>query len=136
MSVLEKRMQWLYFLFLVETLGSLGMPGTNSFVGEFSVVLGAFQLGWPLAVVALAGTVIACWYMLRLHQGLMHDPPKPLTERAGDIRLSEGLVLAPLCALIVLLGVFPKPVGDLAAPAASQYVSLAGQPPAGPSGGV
>ena len=136
LSGLEKRMPWLYVLFLVATLASLGMPGTNSFVGEFSVMLGAFQLGWPLAVVALGGTVIACWYNLRLHQGLMHDPPKPITERVRDIRLGEGLVLAPLVVLIVLLGVFPKPVGDLASPAASQYVALALQPPAGPSGGV
>lgn len=132
LSGLEKRMPWLYVLFLVATLASLGMPGTNSFVGEFAVVLGAFQLGWPLAVVALGGTVIACWYMLRLHQGLMHDPPKPITERVHDIRLSEGLVLAPLVALIVLLGVFPKPLGDIASPAASQYVSLASQPVAPP----
>ena len=136
MSGLEKRMPWLYVLFLVATLASLGMPGTNSFVGEFAVMLGAFQLGWPLAVVALGGTVIACWYMLRLHQGLMHDPAKPLTEHVHDIRLSEGLVLAPLVALIVLLGVFPKPVGDIASPAASQYVSLAAQPVAPPSAGT
>ena len=133
---LEKRMPWLYVLFLVATLASLGMPGTNSFVGEFAVMLGAFQLGWPLAVVALGGTVIACWYMLRLHQGLMHDPPKAITERVHDIRFSEGLVLAPLVGLIVLLGVFPKPVGDIASPAASQYVSLAEQPVAPPSVGT
>ena len=132
---LEQRMPWLYVLFLVATLASLGMPGTNSFVGEFAVMLGAFQLGWPLAVVALAGTVLACWYMLRLHQGLMQDPPKPITERVRDLRLSEGLVLAPLVALIVLLGVFPKPVGDIASPAASQYVSLADQA-VSPSGGL
>ncbi len=136
LSGLEKRMPWLYVLFLVATLASLGMPGTNSFVGEFAVMLGAFQLGWPLAVVALGGTVIACWYMLRLHQGLMHDPPRPITERVHDIRLSEGLVLAPLVALIVLLGVFPKPLGDIASPAASQYVSLAEQPVAPPSVGT
>lgn len=136
LSGLEKRMPWLYVLFLVATLASLGMPGTNSFVGEFAVMLGAFQLGWPLAVVALGGTVIACWYMLRLHQGLMHDPPKAITERVHDIRLSEGLVLAPLVGLIVLLGVFPKPVGDIASPAASQYVSLAEQPVAPPSVGT
>ncbi|MBV8528045.1 MAG: NADH-quinone oxidoreductase subunit M [Candidatus Dormibacteraeota bacterium] len=136
MAGLEKRMPWLYVLFLVATLASLGMPGTNSFVGEFAVMLGAFQLGWPLAVVALGGTVIACWYMLRLHQGLMHDPLKPATEHVHDIRLSEGLVLAPLVALIILLGVFPKPVGDIASPAASQYVSLASQPVAPPSFGT
>ncbi|HEX6538009.1 MAG TPA: NADH-quinone oxidoreductase subunit M, partial [Candidatus Dormibacteraeota bacterium] len=132
---LEKRMPWLYVLFLVATLAGLGMPGTNSFVGEFTIMLGAFQFNWVYAVLAGGGVVLACWYMLRLHQGLMHDPPVAITERVHDLRLREGLVLAPLVALIVLLGVFPKPVGDIATPSVTQYVSLAGQPPAGPNGG-
>src|SRR5207244_6596450 len=69
---LEKRMPWLYFLFLVVTLAGLGMPGMNSFVGEFSIMLGAFQLSWIYAVAAGGGVILACWYMLRLHQGVMH----------------------------------------------------------------
>ena len=131
MSGLEKRMPWLYVLFLVVTLAGLGMPGTNSFVGEFTILLGAVQLNWVYAVIAGGGVVIACWYMLRMHQGLMHDPLNQVTERVRDIRLTEGLVLAPLVALIILLGVFPKPVGDIATPSVTQYVSMAGHLPSG-----
>ena len=75
LSGLEKRMPWLYGFFLVATLAGLGMPGMNSFAGEFSIMLGAFQLHPAYAVLAGVGVVLACWYMLRLHQGLMHDPP-------------------------------------------------------------
>ena len=125
LSGLEKRMPWLYALFLVVTLAGLGMPGMNSFVGEFTIMLGAFQLNWIYAVVAGFGVVLACWYMLRMHQGLMHEPPKPITGRVRDLRLGEGLILAPLVALMIFLGVYPKPVGDIAAPSVSQYVTLA-----------
>jgi NADH-quinone oxidoreductase subunit M len=136
LSGLEKRMPWLYVLFLLATLANLGLPGTNGFVGEFTIMLGAFQFNWVYAVIAGGGVVLACWYMLRLHQGLMHDPPNAIAERVRDIRLREGLLLAPLVALIVLLGVFPKPVGDIATPSVTQYVALAGQPPAPSNGGV
>ena len=125
LSGLEKRMPWLYALFLVATLAGLGMPGMNTFVGEFTIMLGAFQLNWIYAVVAGGGVVLACWYMLRMHQGLMHDAPKQLTERVRDLRLGEGLILAPLVALMIFLGVYPRPVGDITTPSVSQYVTLA-----------
>ncbi len=130
---LEKRMPWLYALFLVATLAGLGMPGMNSFVGEFTIMLGAFQLHWIYAVLAGGGVVLACWYMLRLHQGLMHDPLKPALERVRDLRIGEGLLLAPLVALMIFLGVFPRPVGDLARTSVQQYVAIVSPPPPAPA---
>lgn len=126
---LEKRMPWMYFFFLVITLAGLGMPGMNSFVGEVTIMLGAFQYSWILAVLAGGGVILACWYMLRLHQGLMHEPLQPRAEGVRDIRLTEGLVLAGLSALMVFLGVFPKPVGDIAAPSVTRYVGIVSPKP-------
>jgi NADH-quinone oxidoreductase subunit M len=126
---LEKRMPWLYFLFLVVTLAGLGMPGMNSFVGEFTIMLGAFQLSWVYAVLAGGGVILACWYMLRLHQGLMHGALRGVAENLRDIRLGEGLVLAPMVALMIFLGVFPRPVGDISNPSVTQYVSIATNQP-------
>lgn len=123
---MERRMPWLYALFLVITLAGLGMPGTNTFVGDLTIMLGAFQVSWVLAAAAGLGTVLACWYMLRLHQGLMHEPLRPRTEGVRDLRWGEGLLLAPVVGLIVLLGVFPRPVGEVARASVSQYVSVAG----------
>lgn len=121
---LEKRMPWLYGLFLVATLAGLGMPGTNSFVGEFTIMLGAFQAAWILAVVAGVGVVLACWYMLRLHQGTMHEPLAPRTEGVGDIAVGQRLVLMPLAALMLVIGVFPQPIGNLARANVGQYVAI------------
>jgi NADH-quinone oxidoreductase subunit M len=122
---LEKRMPWFYAFFLVTTLAALSMPGTNGFAGEFTILLGAFTATWALAAFALIGTLLAAWYMLRLHQGVMHQPLVPRGEAVRDIRFTEGLILAPLVALMILLGVFPKPVGDISKATVNQYVSIA-----------
>jgi NADH-quinone oxidoreductase subunit M len=122
---LQKRMPWLYLFFLVITLGALGLPGTNGFVGEVTIMLGAFQYFWPLAVLAGVGVLLAGWYMLRMHQGMMHDVLRPAAEKVSDLRLREGLVLAPIAALIVFLGVYPHPVGAVTSQAVPAYVTLA-----------
>jgi len=108
----------------VATLASLGMPGMNSFVGEFTIMLGAFQLNWVYAVLAGGGVILAAWYMLRLHQGLMHDPAKPRTEGVHDLRFGEGLLLVPLVALMIFIGLFPKPITDVTKGSVSTTVSL------------
>jgi NADH-quinone oxidoreductase subunit M len=134
LSGLERRMPWLYFFFLVATLAGLGMPGMNSFVGEFTIMLGAFQLNWVYAVLAGGGVILACWYMLRLHQGLMHDPPKPRTEGVHDLHVGEALLLVPLVALMIFIGLYPKPISDVSKGSVSTYVALV-QPSATVSGG-
>jgi len=77
--------------------------------------------------------ILACWYMLRLHQGVMHNSLRQGLEVVRDIRLREGLLIAPLVALTVFLGVFPRPVGDIARPTVSQYVGLSQEPVEGHS---
>jgi NADH-quinone oxidoreductase subunit M len=119
---LERRMPWLYFFFLIITLAGLGMPGMNSFAGEFSIMLGAFQAAWILAVLAGVGVVLAGWYMLRLHQGLMHEPLQKKLANVGDIRPRQAAVLVPLVAVMIVLGVYPRPVGQVSAATSAQYV--------------
>ncbi|HVS42351.1 MAG TPA: NADH-quinone oxidoreductase subunit M [Candidatus Dormibacteraeota bacterium] len=126
---LERRMPWLYALFLVITLAGLGMPGTNGFVGEFTILLGAFQANPLLAVLGGVGVTLAAWYMLRLHQGLMHEPLSKAADKVRDIGAAERLVLLPLAALMILIGVYPKPVGDITRSGVQQYVTRASVPP-------
>ena len=126
---LEKRMPWMYAFFLVVTLAALGMPGMNTFVGEFTIMLGAFQAAPALAVVAGVGVVLACWYMLRLHQGLMQDPMSPVAEKVPDLNLREGLVLTPLVALMLTIGLYPHPFGEVSDNNVGQYVSVVNTPP-------
>jgi NADH-quinone oxidoreductase subunit M len=95
-------------LFLLITLGVLGMPGLSGFVGEYLIMLGTFtRANWALALAAL-GVVLAAWYALRLYQGVMNGPPR------GEARLNVGLVdlmvLAPVALLTVLIGVYPAPL--------------------------
>ena len=122
---LESRMSWFYGFFLVATLAGLSMPLTNGFAGEFVLLLGAAQAHWSLAALAFIGTVLAGWYMLRFHQGVMHEPLRDGGRRIRDLTLGEGLILAPLCALMLFLGVFPKPVGDVSQASAHQYIQVA-----------
>ena len=127
-SGLEKRMPWFYAFFAVFTLAGLGMPGMNTFVGEFTIMLGAWQAAPVLAVLAGGGVILACWYMLRMHQGLVMSPLSPAAEKARDLRVGEGTVLALLTAVIIALGVFPKPVGDVARSNVNQYLTVANGP--------
>jgi NADH-quinone oxidoreductase subunit M len=87
-------------------------------------MLGAFQLNWIYAVLAGGGVILASWYMLRLHQGLMHDPPKPRTEGVHDLRIGEALLLVPLVALMIFIGLYPKPITDVSKGSVGNYVAL------------
>ncbi|ABD09934.1 NADH dehydrogenase subunit M [Frankia casuarinae] len=104
-------------VFLVAGLSSLALPGTNSFVSEFLVLVGTFTRNRPLAIVATTGIVLAAIYILYLYQRTMtgpvvHEENKVLV----DLSLREKLVVAPMVALIVALGVYPKPLLDIITP--------------------
>jgi NADH-quinone oxidoreductase subunit M len=93
-------------LFLVVSLAALGLPGLNGFVGEFLIMLGAWASFIPMAVGAGIGVILAAWYVLRFYQGSTQEaPPQPATF--GELRLADVGVLAPLLALMVLIGVTP-----------------------------
>jgi NADH-quinone oxidoreductase subunit M len=109
---LAPRMPVLAGVFMIVTLAALGLPGLNSFVGEFMTLLGAWQLAPWLAVVAAIGLVLAPVYMLRLFQGVMYagpgeqSPPTTSPPRA-DIAAGELATVVPLVALMFLLGLYP-----------------------------
>ena len=108
---LAKRLPLLATAFLIVSLAALGLPGLNSFAGEFLAFLGAFRANWWLGAVATLVVIPAAWYMLRFFQGMMFDPdvkPDATAASVRDIGWLDGLILAPLLALIVLLGLFPS----------------------------
>ncbi|MGC2192741.1 MAG: NADH-quinone oxidoreductase subunit M [Candidatus Dormiibacterota bacterium] len=133
---LAKPMPIMAGLFLIAALAGLGMPLLNSFVGEFLTLLGAFQVSPAWAVVASLGMVLACCYMLRLYQGVTQGrlrlpdgqvevPATKAVARLGrlDAGVVEVVVLAPLVALIILIGVYPGPVIRYTRFSAGQYIS-------------
>jgi len=95
-------------IFLLVTLGSIGLPGLNGFVGEFLILAGAWQ-NYPSAVVlAGLGIILGAVYMLWMVQRVFWGPlDNPKNEGLSDISLRELMVVAPLLVFIVWIGVYP-----------------------------
>ena len=112
-------------LTLFFVVASLGMPGLGNFVGEFLVLLGAFQVDIPVTVVAALGIVVAAVYGLILMQRSFQGTPAEDASPMADFGMREMSVMILLMVALVLLGVYPQPVFDLAAPAVEVLVGLA-----------
>jgi len=97
--------------FMIAALAALGLPGLAGFAGELIILTGLYQAGdvWP-ALIALIPIVLAAAYMLRLFQGMMNGPAVPDLPERTDLRLIEGIALAPLVLALVLVGVNPHPL--------------------------
>ena len=112
-------------VFLIVTLSSIALPGTNGFVGEYLVLLGAFKTHWPYAVLASLGVILSAVYMLTMFQRVMFGPVgNPKNEGLPDLRPREWAVFAPLLALIFILGLYPKPVLERIEPAIGSTIQL------------
>jgi NADH:ubiquinone oxidoreductase subunit 5 (subunit L)/multisubunit Na+/H+ antiporter MnhA subunit len=110
-------------VFLVIALSSIGLPGLNGFVGEFLIMLGAFQR-WPGATaVAVSGVVLAAVYMLWMYQRVMFGPlSNPENQALPDLSAREIAVFAPLLVLIVVMGVYPQPFQRRMEPAVARLL--------------
>jgi NADH-quinone oxidoreductase subunit M len=112
---LAKQMPIYTALFVIVTMSSIGVPGTNGFVGEFMIVLGTFvsQTLGPQAklqgTLAAAGVILAAVYMLGVVQKMFFGPlDNPKNRRLKDINVREVVALAPFVALIFVIGLFPN----------------------------
>ncbi len=97
-------------VFLFVTLSSIGLPGLNGFVGEFLILVGAFQVHWVPAALATSGIIFAAVYMLWMYQrvvfgGVRHEESRHLP----DLDARELVTLVPILLLIVWIGVYPSP---------------------------
>ncbi len=93
---------------LIVTLSSLGLPGLNGFVGEFLILLGAFQVDRTAAVFATTGIIFAAVYLLWMYQRVIFgEVTKEANRRLPDLSLREWVVLLPVLLFIVWIGVYP-----------------------------
>jgi NADH-quinone oxidoreductase subunit M len=106
-------------LFVVFTMASIGVPGTNGFVGEFMVIMGTIvsvPLGkWaiPQASLAAFGVILAAVYMLSVVQKVFFGPlDNPKNAKLTDLNVRETIALAPLLVLVFVLGLFPNIILD------------------------
>jgi NADH-quinone oxidoreductase subunit M len=110
LSGLQKVAPWFAGAFTVTMLASIGLPGLSGFVGEFLALLGTFIAHRWWAVVAAIGVIIAALYLLWAYQRAFHGEPSEANRTFPDLTLTEKLVILPMIALMVFLGVYPKPV--------------------------
>jgi NADH-quinone oxidoreductase subunit M len=100
-------------VFLVMTMSSIGLPALNGFIGELLILQGVFVASKLWAVVAASGVVLGAAYMLSLYQRTMFGKiENPKNEKLKDMGLREFATFAPLLALAVWIGLYPKPFID------------------------
>jgi len=107
---LAKVMPWFAFFLVFSTLASVGLPALNGFVGEFLILLGSYQAGliWPV-ILATFGVVLAAVYLLKLLYRTLWGPiTKDENCSLEDLSLREILLMAPLCLLMLAIGVAPQ----------------------------
>jgi NADH-quinone oxidoreductase subunit M len=115
-------------VWLIVTLSSIGLPGTNGFVGEFLILSGTFVSAIPggkwWAAAAATGVILGAVYMLGMYQRVWQGEVRRDENRAiPDLTLREWVVLAPLIALIFVMGLMPQPFLDLARPGVDRMVA-------------
>lgn len=111
-------------LFLIVLLGSVALPLTNGFVGEFLLINGVYQFSPVTAAFAGLTVILGAVYMLRSYQGIMLGERRDAAVAFGSLAGSDKAVLIIVCAVIIAFGVYPKPLNDLAEPAVKQILSV------------
>lgn len=94
--------------FMVFTLASIGLPGTNGFIGEFLILLGGFMAWKLMGILACTGIIIGAGYMLWLYQRVFFLEMNPDAHYHEDINEREFLTLLPLIVLVIWIGVYPN----------------------------
>ena len=124
---ISKQMPIFAVIFMIVTLSSVGLPGTNGFVGEFLILVGAFEssLRW-YAIIASSGVIFAAVYMLWMFQRVMFgELDNPKNQVLEDLNIREIAIMVPLVVLIFVMGVYPNPFIEKMTPSIKKLVAKA-----------
>jgi NADH-quinone oxidoreductase subunit M len=108
--------------FMVVMLSSIGVPGLNGFIGEYLILIGSFLSARWWTVVAASGVILAALYLLWAYQRVFHGEPDEENRGFSEIKPREGMVLGVIIALIVFLGVYPKPLVERVEPSVDALI--------------
>ena len=117
------RMPVYALIFLLFTMGNVGLPGTSGFVGEFLTLSGVFQVSTWVAFFAAFGVILSACYALWLYRKVMFgDLIKESLKTIADLSGREKLLFAPLVAATLLLGIYPSLILDVIGPSVTALV--------------
>lgn len=107
---MAKQVPLLATFFLIIGLASIGLPGTNGFVGEFLILLGAFQANWWFGAVAVLGVIFGAAYFLWYYERAMFGPAgRAVKNTISDLQFRELLIAGSLSVMILWIGLYPSP---------------------------
>ena len=109
-------------LFTLVMMASIGLPGLSGFISEYFILIGTFATHTWWGVVGALGVVAAAAYLLWAYQRVFQGSADPANESIRDATTRERWVMVPVVVLIVVLGVFPKPVIDRISPSVNQLI--------------
>jgi NADH-quinone oxidoreductase subunit M len=111
-------------MFMVFTLGSLGLPGTSGFIGEILVLIGSFKYNYWIAFFAASGVILSACYSLWLYRRVVFGKIlNSKVQNLADLTKTEYLILTPLLIMTIVLGFYPALVLDLISPSVEKISS-------------
>ncbi len=122
---LSKQMPIFATIFMIVTLSSVALPGTNGFVGEFLILVGSFEssIRW-WAIIASSGVIFAAVYMLWMFQRVMFgELDNPKNQTLQDLNAREIIIMIPLLIMVFVLGIYPNPFIEKMTPAVKKIVA-------------
>ena len=99
-------------MFMIFTLGALGLPGTSGFIGEFLILMGTFKKSFLAATIASVGVILGAAYMLWLYKRIIFGELLSTIKKEimPDLKRDEIFILSTLAILIIFLGFYPEPI--------------------------
>jgi NADH-quinone oxidoreductase subunit M len=122
MGGLASQMPWLLGFFLFAVFASAGLPGLNSFVGEFLVIVGTFAVSHWFGAISTVAVVLGAIYLLWSYQRVAYGPIRDEHRHLPDVSAREVVVLGPVLALLLVFGVYPKLLTDSIDPSTTEVV--------------
>jgi NADH-quinone oxidoreductase subunit M len=125
---LAKVMPVYAMFFMIITMSSIGLPTLNGFIGEFTILIGAFMHSWWWAVLAATGIVLGAGYMLWMYQRVFFgELSNEKNKNLKDLNLREQWTLIPLIIIAFWIGLYPKPFFNMMKPTVDNVIRVVDQ---------